>query len=180
MRLITLFAGVVPLLVSAVTLAQPPYVISGLHTDLTLDEAQARAEQLGGVCRAVASRPNAATKNVQCDYPQTTPDITALTFASHPILSVSLVAPADSSTLTQIVLVYKGDTEAVAADLIESFGETESEGAPTDKTSWTHARRWSWRQGDYRMGLMDSPQLIILSSDRMAAPPATGSRAGGD
>ena len=86
-------------------------------------------------------------------------------FASHPILSIGLTAPGEAAALTQIVMVYEGDTERVARDLIATFGGTETEGAPTDEASWTN--------GHYRMGLMDSPQLIILSSD--LAPTAADS-----
>ena len=75
------------------------------------------------------------------------------------------MAPADSAPLTRIVMVYKGDPEAVAADLIEAFGPTKPGGAPTDKKTWSNARRWSWTQGYYLMGLLDSPQLIVHATD---------------
>lgn len=177
MRIINMVVWVLSLVMSASVSAESPYVINGLHTDLTLAEARTQAEKLGGACRSAPSRPNDASKNVQCQFShciaaardlgceQEEPARAGLMFASHPILSIGFTASGDSAALTQIVMVYEGDTERVARDLIETFGDTETEGAPTDKTSWTNARRWSWRQGQYRMGLMDAPQLLILSSD---------------
>tara|TARA_R110002072_G_scaffold21256_2_gene75817 strand:- start:2872 stop:3441 length:570 start_codon:yes stop_codon:yes gene_type:complete len=184
MRIINIVVGIALLLTSASVSARSPYVINGLHTDLALGEARTQAEKLGGTCRNVPSRPNDVSKNVQCEFShcdpahsagceQTQPARAGLMFASHPILSIGLTAPGEAAALTQIVMVYEGDTERVARDLIATFGGTETEGAPTDEASWTNARRWSWRQGHYRMGLMDSPQLIILSSD--LAPTAADS-----
>lgn len=185
MRMINGFAGIVLLLTSALASAQPPYVIHGLHTALTLAQARAQAEKLGGVCREAPARPNAADRNVQCAFRQCDEAVrsqncaegelpgTGLVFASHPILSIGFTAAGDAAAVNQIVMVYEGDAESVAGDLIATFGETEAEGSPTDNASWTHARRWSWRQGVHRMGLMDAPQLIILSRDVL--PPATDS-----
>ena len=177
MRSINSIVGIALLVTSAFVSARPPYVINGLHTDLTLAEGRTQAENMGGSCRNMPSRPHDVSKHVQCEFShclepahsadceQEQPARAGPMFAAHPILSIGFTEPGDSAALTQIVMVYEGDTESVARHLITAFGDTETEGSPTDEASWTKARRWSWRQGHYRMGLMDSPQLIILSSD---------------
>jgi hypothetical protein len=168
----------------ACALAQSPYVIQGLHSELTLDEAVAQAEKLGGDCQVIAAHPNEEGRNIQCEYRHCDEATTAgdcnaedlpaiaLSFADQPIVSILLQAPADSARLTRIVMVYNGATEAVATGLIKAFGPTETDGAPSDAQSWSHARRWSWRSDQYRMGLMNSPQWITLATDRAPAAPA--------
>lgn len=176
MRAISGLVAAMLFLASAGVLAQSPYVINGLHTGLTLREAVAQAEKLGGVCQFSAARSNETDKSVQCEYKHCLVSSgcedaisTGPTFASCPIFSIGLSGPGDAAPLTQIVMVYKGETAAVAAGLIDAFGPTEANGAPTDEKTWTTARRWSWAQGRYRMGLMDSPQLIILTTDQVPA-----------
>lgn len=171
-------------MVSACASAQSPYVIHGLHSELTLDEALAQAEKLGGDCQVIATHPNEEGRNIQCVYRHcdeastagdcNAQDLTAvaLSFADQPIVSILLQAPADAARLTRIVMVYGGATEAVATGLIKTFGPTEADGAPSDTQSWSHARRWSWRSDQYRMGLMNSPQWITLATDQAPATSA--------
>jgi hypothetical protein len=177
-------------ILSAVAAAQSPYVINGLHSELRLSEALAQAKKLGGDCQEMARRPNEEGVNIQCEYrhcDETAPaaasaekcdaaDPTASgpTFARQPIVSILLQAPSDTDRLTRILMVYSGATDVVEAGLVEAFGPTEPDGAPSDAQSWSHARRWSWRAGLYRMGLMNSPQWITLSTDRPATPAAGG------
>ncbi|MBK6509078.1 MAG: hypothetical protein IPG06_06130 [Haliea sp.] len=179
----TLLAVVAALLAtaSACASAQSPFVIHGLHSELTLDEALAQAEKLGGDCQVIANHPSDEGRNIQCvfthcddattegDCNTEDPTAIALSFADQPILSILLQAPADAAPLKRIIIVYSGATEAVATGLIEAFGPTEADGAPSDKQSWSHARRWSWRSDQYRMGLMNSPQWITLATDRAPA-----------
>lgn len=175
-------------IVSGFAAAQPPFVINGLHSELSLEEAVAQAEKLGGKCQVTASRPNEEGRNVQCEYRHCggtapaaapadkcdakDPTTTGLTFAQLPIVSIILQAPADRARPTRIFMVYSGSTDAIAAGLIEAFGPTEADGAPSDTQSWSHARRWSWRAGQYRMGLLNAPPWITLSTDRSPASPA--------
>jgi len=176
--------SVLLLTVSAFASAQPPYIIHGLHSELTLAEALAQAEKLGGDCQEIATRQNEEGRNIQCGYRHCDEAATAgdcnaedialpaLTFAQQPIVSIVLQAPADAARLTRIVLIYSGVTETVATGLIDAFGPTEGEGTPSDTQSWSHARRWSWREGAYLMGLLNSPQWITLATDRLPAVPA--------
>jgi hypothetical protein len=171
-------------IVPAFAAAQPPYVISGLHSELRLDEAVAQAQKLGGDCREIVDRSNEEGESVQCEYrlcDETAATgacnaedtgTTGLAFAGQAIASILLQAQADTTRLTRIVIVYSGDTDALAAGLIDAFGPTETDGAPTDSKSWSHARRWSWRAGPYRMGLLNSPQWITLATDQAPAVPA--------
>lgn len=170
-------------MVPACASAQSPYIIHGLHSELTLDEALAQAEKLGGDCQVIATHPSEEGRNIQCEYRHCGDATTAgdcnaddlpkiaLSFADQPIVSILLQAPADSARLTRIVIVYNGATEAVATGLINAFGPTETDGAPSDTQSWSHARRWSWRSDPYRMGLMNSPQWITLATDKAPAAP---------
>jgi hypothetical protein len=171
-------------MVPACASAQSPYVIHGLHSELTLDEALAQAEKLGGDCQVIAAHPSEEGRNIQCEYRHCDEATTAgdcnteelpaiaLSFADQPIVSILLQAPADSARLTRIVMVYNGSTDEVATGLIKAFGPTETDGAPSDTQSWSHARRWSWRSDQYRMGLMNSPQWITLATDSAPAAPA--------
>jgi hypothetical protein len=186
MRTISLFAGILSSIVSALVLAQSPYVINGLHTGLTLTDAVAQAEKLGGACRIDEPRKKGQGKHAHCEYSRCGQTTGAAgceedgetgigpTLSSHPILSIGMLAAADSPALTQITMVYQGDAEAVAADLIAQFGATEVDGAPSDKKSWSNARRWSWKQGSYSMGLLDSPHLIILKEGQAPASTRDG------
>lgn len=187
--------AIVPTLLAispAVAAAQSPYVINGLHSEMRLDEALAQAQKLGGACQELASRPNEEGVNIQCEYrhcdataPAAAPapapanrcdaaDPTANgpTVARQPVVSIVLQAPSETAPLTRILMVYSGSTDTVEAGLVETFGPTETDGSPGDPQSWSHARRWSWRTGPYRMGLMNSPQWITLATDRPVPPPA--------
>lgn len=177
-------AGFIFLWVPCAVLAQSPYTISGLHSDLTLASAVAQAEKLGGRCATKDSRTVEQGKIVQCSFSHCSePDAAGacgeavsasagLMFAALRITSIDLVAPDDAAPLTRIVMTHEGDTDAMAAGMIETFGPTVAGGAPTGKKTWSKARRWSWVQGQYRLGLLDSPQVIILATDHSLAPPA--------
>ncbi|MCB1688911.1 MAG: hypothetical protein KDI33_10510 [Halioglobus sp.] len=183
-----ILAGMFLLIASTGAPAQSPYTISGLHLDLVLGAAVSQAEKLGGRCEVNASRANESGKSVQCEYSHCVKSAmtdgceeeessgTGPTVASYPIASILLEAPDDATTLTRIVMAYKGDTDAVAAGLIEAFGPADAGGAPTGKKSWSHARRWNWTQGHYRAGLLDSPQLIILAIDPALNSTGAGSQ----
>ncbi|MEZ5501647.1 MAG: hypothetical protein R3E50_02925 [Halioglobus sp.] len=169
----------------AFAIAASPYVISGLSTDLVFTEAVAQAEKLGGDCQLAASRNDDGGTSAQCEYrhcpqggpsagcDQPHPDKPALTIAAQPILKIGLEAPGEEAHLSRIVFLFEGDAAAVALDLRQKFGAPDRDGAAESAQSWSNSRRLSWKQGDYRLGLVDSPQLIIMAVDRAeaAAPP---------
>jgi hypothetical protein len=171
-------AGAALALSAANTLAQSPYEIHGLHTELVFIEAVAKAEKLGGNCQISTVRTQAVAKRALCEYApcsarnqdgaceqQDTRTI-GLTIASQPILRISLEAPGDSARLTLIAILFEGNLDTVAASLQQEFGPPDSTGTPPNKQSWTPAHRLNWTQGHYRMGLLNSPKLIILGADR--------------
>ena len=184
-----ILAALLLLSVSAAVLAQSPYTINGLHTDMTLANAVAQAEKLGGRCEVNGTRAGKEEGvTVQCSYSQCSNSDstsgcedrgaadTGLMLFSFPVSGITLSAPNDTAPLTRIVMAFEGDTDAVAEGLLETFGPTVAEGAPTGKKTWSKARRWGWVQGQYRLGLLNSPQLIILATDPGAAPPGTEAR----
>lgn len=166
--------------------AQSPYTINGLHSEMTLREAVAQTERLGGHCEVSEHRPAEQVKSIQCEFRHCelmqsgdacdAADLaqTAPGFAGHSFASIGLLGSGDNAQVTRIVMTYAGDTDTLAAALVEAFGPTELNGTPTDKASWTHARRWSWRSGLYRMGLLNSPQWIVLATDQAPAVPDPG------
>jgi len=171
-------AGAALAVLAASALALSPYEIHGLHTELIFTEAVAQAEKLGGKCQISTASTQAGGKSALCEYPpcsardkdgaceQQGARTTGLTIASQPILRISLEAPADSARLTLIAILFDGSLDAVSADLQQKFGPPDSDETPADQQNWSHARRLNWTQGHYRMGLLNSPQLIILGADR--------------
>ena len=166
-----------------VAFSQPPFIFNGLHVDLTLTEAVARAEQLGGHCEASRSnRSQGEGASIQCTYDSCAEregaegcDTAGLSagpkVAAQTIVSIGLEAQDEASPVDRIMILHEGDTEALAASLLAEFGPTDMEGAPTGNSSWSHARRWSWTHGPYRMGLLNSPKLILLAVDRVKQSP---------
>tara|TARA_R110002073_G_scaffold58029_1_gene147477 strand:+ start:372 stop:956 length:585 start_codon:yes stop_codon:yes gene_type:complete len=176
-------AGLFLLSVPVAVPAQTPYTISGLNTDMTLANGVAQAKKLGGLCEGDETRAGRGDDiSIQCRYSHCSQSDSAsgceeggaagtgLMVFSFPISSITLIAPSEASPLTRIVMAFEGDTDAVAEGLLETFGPTVAEGAPTDKKTWSKARRWGWVQGQYRLGLLNSPQLIILATDPQATP----------
>ena len=169
-------------LMPALALAQSPYKISGLHTELVFTEAVAMAEKLGGTCRGITPLTTVGGKSAQCDYLPCIEQSAAgvcnkwdmndpgLTIGAQPIMRIGLEAPADDALVTRIVILYEGSPAAVAETLKREFGQPASDGTTNKEKSWSHSRRLSWNQGEYRMGLLDTPKMVILAANR--APPA--------
>jgi len=177
MSSIRYLAGAALVFVPVIALAQSPFEISGLHMELDFTEAVAKAEKLGGTCQITTSRTQDGGKIAQCGYlpciehnlagecEKWDLDAPKLTIAAQPIMQIGLEAPGDISRLTRILILFEGSTVAVAESLEREFGPPKIHGNSQGK-SWTHSRRMSWTQGNYHMGLMDSPKLISLTVDR--------------
>jgi hypothetical protein len=157
--------------------AQPPYAIHGLHTELVFTEAVTLAEKLGGKCKVTSAETQGGGTSAQCEYAHCNAQnnsveckpqdarTAGLAIAAQPILSIGLDAPGDSARLASIVLVYEGSNDIVADYLQQTFGPPDN--VPrTNEQSWSHAHRLAWTHGIYRVGLLDSPKLIILGADR--------------
>lgn len=164
--------------VAAMALAESPYEISGLHTELAFSDAVTQAQKLGGICQITRDESQESGTSAQCEYvPCSTRNPTGgctqqdapaigLTIAAQPILRIGMEAPGESAELTRIVFVYEGSRETVAEHLEHTFGPPNGEVARPDEKSWSHSQRLNWTQGIYRLGLLDSPKLIILGADR--------------
>jgi hypothetical protein len=170
---------------SAIAMAQSPYQVSGLHTDLVFTDAVAQVEKLGGDCRISAVSAEEGGTSAECDFLQCpegnqvdackgrdtqTP---GLAIAAQPVLRIGLEAPETAARVTRIVVLFEGTTAPVAEALTQQFGLPDNHGAIPEK-SWSHSRRQSWTQGIYRMGLLNDPNLIILAADRASRAPAPG------
>ena len=175
MGLVAKFMLAAGIVLPAIALAQSPFQISGLHTDLVFTEAVALAEKLGGDCGRKAEWPTEG-ESVQCEYLPCLERNTAgkctefdrakpgLTIAAQPILWIVLQGPEKSSPLTRISILYEGSNDVVAASLQGDFGPPDARASAPEK-SWSRARRLNWTKGNYRAGFLDSPQMIVLAAE---------------
>jgi hypothetical protein len=166
-------------LIPTIALSQPSFALKGLHVELTMPEAIAQAEKLGAHCQQGSfNRAKPVGDSIHCNFPVCVEEDDAgnckmaeafetPTIAAQPIVNIVLEAPEKGGPLARILIFHEGDTDIVAADLVAQFGPTDADGAPTGKRSWSHARRWSWTQGQYRMGLLNAPQMVVLAVDRV-------------
>jgi hypothetical protein len=178
MKSIRNLVGAALAIVAVTALAQSPYEINGLHTELVFTAAIAQAEKLGGNCQITPSATQDGGTSALCEYapcsarnldggcePQNT-QTTGLTIASQPILRISLEAPAHSAPLSRIVFLFDGRHDAVEATLNQTYGPPSGD-VTADQKSWSHARRIRWTQGRYHLGLSNIPKLITLEADQV-------------
>jgi hypothetical protein len=165
---------------SAMSWATAPFDISELQVDLPFAQALEKAKALGGDCTVEPGRLQDGGVIAKCEYlvcvvgtqagvcEERTQEAAADGFAvaGQPVLRVSLEAPDESARLVRIVLLLEGLLEPVAEHLVERFGPPDQSGTPSDEQSWSHSRRLGWTQENYRMGLLNTPRLIILAVDR--------------
>ena len=160
-------------LVSTVVMAEPPYKINGFHTDLVFTEALALAEGLGGDCEISVARRRDNEQRALCEYllcagpahseaceNQTS---SGPSFAGQPIVQIAFDAPTESSSLSRIILLYEGSTEAVEDSLTEMYGTPRVGGDSSRRESKSDSRRLNWQQDSYRIGLVVLPRWIILT-----------------
>lgn len=181
MRFTRYLAGaalVVPVLIAQ---AQAPFQINGLHADLVFTDAIVLVEKLGGQCRIKHSRTEAGGVSAQCgiargsspanegESGQATAGPAAVPgpmIGGQPITRIGMEASVPSAQLTRIVFVFDGSLEAVAQHLVQQYGQPDHDGTATDEESWSHAKRRSWSKGNYTLGLLNSPDLVILTVNR--------------
>lgn len=164
-------------------LAMPPFSIEGLHLDLSSSAAIARATELGGVCAADPRRRASDEYRVHCEYLPCLERSAAgdcrkldsskprLTIAGQMVVRIALEAASEDAPLQRIAILFEGDHAAMGDALIKDYGNPVAHGTQGEQ-SWTHARRVSWSQDGYRLGLLNSPHLIILAKDPVAEPSA--------
>lgn len=155
-----------------------PYLLDGLHANLTLREALARAEALGGTCVPMPARRKIGGLSSRCTFPAcnidkdheacTAEQLEAATFkiGGQPIHTLDIEAPAEDERLRNISLHYEGDVEAILYHFLETFGEPKFDTAPQLETSWTRSRRLMWQRGIQRVTFITRPQMIMLAADR--------------
>lgn len=183
MRVNRYLTGVALAILAMSTQAQAPFQIHGLHPDLGFAEALAAVEKLGGQCRIKHSRSDGGGVSAQCALVRTgEPDPArdagqpgspppSLMIGSQPITRIGIEAPVESAQLVRIVFMFDGSLDVVAEYLVQEFGKPDHDGTTTEEASWSHSRRRSWRAGDYTMGLLNSPDLVILAVHRPPPDP---------
>jgi len=166
------------LLLAASALAQPPFQIAGLHPDLVFTDAVAMTGKLGGQCRVKQSRTEGGGVSAQCKFPPRVggdgaPDIAAPapSIGSQPVVGIGMEATVESAQLTRIVFVFDGSLDAVADFLVQQYGQPDHGGTPSTEQSWSHSRRRGWSEGNYTLGLLNSPDLVILTANRPSREP---------
>jgi hypothetical protein len=162
---------------AVIAMAQSPYEINGLHTDLAFTEAVAIAEKQHGNCQFSESKRRDGKRIARCEYlpcskrnqagtcEKWETNASGPTFASQPILWVSLEAPGDAARLTRIAFSYAGSSIAVEDSLRKEFGPANSDGTPVKENTWSQAHRLGWTRGSNHIGLLASPKLIFLTAD---------------
>lgn len=161
------------------TLAQAPFQVSGLHPDLVFVEAVAGIEKLGGTCRVKHSRTEGGGISAQCEIPAASKPGSVVAgepppgpeIALQPITRIGVEAPIESAQLTRIVFVFEGELEKVAEHLERQYGKPDQDGTSAPAESWSHAKRRSWSEGNYTLGLSNSPDLVILTVIRPTPDP---------
>ncbi|NND66973.1 MAG: hypothetical protein HKN19_05235 [Halioglobus sp.] len=155
-----------------------PYVLEGLHTNLTMRDALARAEALGGTCVSIRPRRKIGGVSSQCTFPACDLEkeneacpaelLQAATFkiGGQPIHTLVMEAPAEDERLRNISLFYEGEVYVLLDRFLELFGEPKFDTAPKVETSWTRSRRLMWQRGVQRISFMTRPQTIIIAADR--------------
>lgn len=177
MKYVCVLAGTVLAAVAVSTRAQSPYEILGLHSDQSLAQARTAAEALGGSCSTVRRNAQRSDLHLTCDYipcadrpgaagrcDRSDTASSTLHLAGQPVIRIGLEATDEAARVARIAILFDGDRSAVADDLAARFGPPDNAGDEGDP-SWTHSQRLRWSRGGYRLGLLDSPHLVILVAD---------------
>jgi hypothetical protein len=183
MRIVQYLAGAALALLAVSLQAQARFQISDLHPDLVFADAVAAIEKLGGRCRIKQSQTEGGGVSAQCALapaggsagtvaaeepavPASGPMI-----GPQPITRIGVEAPLASVKLTRIVFEFDGGLESVAQYLVQQYGKPDHDGTLTADLSWSHSKRRIWSDGNYTMGLLNSPNLVILTVNRPSPDP---------
>lgn len=168
------------LLLAPAVFAQAPFEVGGLHADLPFSAAVAQVQQLGGDCQVKVSKNSSGGIRATCALlPCTVGSAvgtcqeqhalpTKLAIAAQPVITIGLEAQTASASLERITFLIDGSVDAVATALVERYGPPVSDATQDVQQGWSHAQRRSWRRGDYNLGLMNTPKLLILTAHRPA------------
>ena len=155
-----------------------PFELQGLHTNLTLRDALARAEALGGRCAPIRARNFIGGLKSRCTFPACNPaegseacspetlEASTFTIAGQPIHALDIEAPSESSRLRNISLFYWGDPEPVMQRMLALYGEPKFDTGSQLDISWTPSRRLMWQRGIQRITYITQPPVVLLAADR--------------
>jgi hypothetical protein len=180
-------AGAALAVFAMAALAQGPFQIIGLHTDMLFPDARAAIEKMGGVCSLRQARTAAgdSSVNAECPLPKASEAgqegavgnqgsvQSGPVIGSQPVTLISIEAPLESAQLTRIMIAIGGSLDAIASDLEHRYGPPDHDTFASKDPSWSHSKRKAWIKGSYTLGLINAPQFVILTVNRPAAEPAT-------
>jgi len=188
MRIRQFLTGAALLLVSLASPAQAPFQVIGLSTDLVFADAVAVIEKLGAVCRVANTRTpsgiagvsgecafSAAGESAQEAAAKTmVPAVSAPAIGEQPVTAITLAAPLKTAQLTRIMIVVGGSLDAVIKALEKQYGPPDHDTFASKDPSWSHSKRKAWIKEFYTLGLINAPQVVILTANRPNAGPAPG------
>jgi len=188
MKIRQFLTGAVLLLVSLDSLAQAPFQVIGLSTDLVFTEAVAIIEKLGAVCRVKNTRTPAGTTGVsgECAFSaagesaqetaakSTGPAVSAPAIGEQPVTHINIVAPLETAQLQRIMIVVGGSLDAVIKALEQQYGPPDHDTFASKDPSWSHSKRKAWIKEFYTLGLINAPQVVVLTANRPTTGPVPG------
>jgi hypothetical protein len=190
MKISPYLTGAVLLLVSLASVAQAPFQVIGLSTDLVFADAVAVIEKLGAVCQVANDRTPSGINSVrgECAFsvageakpPQETaakatgPAVSVPTIGEQSVTHIVLSAPLATAQLERIMIVMAGSLDAVIKALVQQYGPPDHDSFASKEPSWSHSKRKAWIKGFYTLGLINAPQVVTLTANRPNAGPAPG------
>lgn len=188
MQIRLFLTGAVLLLLPLTSAAQAPFQVIGLSTDLVFADAVAAIEKLGAVCRVADTRTPSGIAGVRGDCAfsaagesaqetaakATGPAASATTIGEQPVTHINLGAPLKTAQLTRIMIVVGGSLDAVVKALEQQYGPPDHDTFASKDPSWSHSKRKAWIKEYYTLGLINAPQVVILTANRPNAGPAPG------
>ncbi|MFT4520084.1 MAG: hypothetical protein ACI9JM_002484 [Halioglobus sp.] len=169
---------IILLLSPLLAMSEPDFDVSGLNTQMTFADAISHAQALGGNCTAATPRRRAGGLRSLCyfsDCEETAPGAnceqeglpkSSFDLAGQPVVSVEFAGPAEDTPLNSIALYFAGDQAPVLTQLLEQFGQPQTDTAVNTTKSWTESRRLMWTQEVHRVSLLVAPKMILMVADR--------------
>jgi hypothetical protein len=185
MKMTRYLTGVIVAIFATAAQAQAPFQIIGLHPDMVFPDARAAIEKMGGVCSMRQAKTAAGDRsiNAECTLPQASKAghggavgnqgsvQSGPVIGAQPVTLISIEAPLESAQLTRIMIALEGNLDAIASDLEQQYGPPDHDTFATKDPSWSHSKRKAWIKGSYTLGLINVPQLVILTVNRPSPDP---------
>jgi hypothetical protein len=179
MKIRLFLTGAVLLLLPLTSAAQAPFQVIGLSTDLVFADAVAAIEKLGAVCRVADTRTPSGIAGVRGDCAFSAAGESAQETAAKatgPAASATTIGeqPVTHINLTRIMIVVGGSLDAVIKALEQQYGPPDHDTFASKDPSWSHSKRKAWIKEYYTLGLINAPQVVILTANRPNSGPAPG------